>query len=403
MTWRALVLVPCGTLLLVPACTDDTGATSSDESTSSSTLTSGMQTTTGLSASESDGGGNTSTTSADGSGSSSGSDSGSGSSSESGRSADEGPVSVCGNNVIEGDEVCDLAQLAGQTCVSQGYQGGQLGCNLTCDAYNTLGCFVCGNGVVDIVEDCESVVPDGTTCGTLGFEGGDLACGVDCHWDTSDCSICGDGIQQGDELCDGLDMGGQDCASLGLLGGTLGCTPGCFYDTSGCDITNRIIFASSTMFTGDMGGLAGADAECQALANAAGLPGIYMAWLSTATESPSTRMTPSAQPYVRPDGVQVAPNWAGLVDGSLDAPINVTETGGAVPIGNTTCGGGGFATVWSATNTAGNTAGGSNCSGWTSTAGGSQWGRADQTSGSWTSWCSGGVCTWLSPIYCVQQ
>ena len=57
MTWRALVLVPCGTLLLVPACTDDTGATSSDESTSSSTLTSGMQTTTGLSASESDGGG----------------------------------------------------------------------------------------------------------------------------------------------------------------------------------------------------------------------------------------------------------------------------------------------------------------------------------------------------------
>jgi hypothetical protein len=305
--------------------------------------------------------------------------------------------------VLEAGEVCDLVQLDGQTCESLGYEGGVLACNVTCDDFNLLGCFICGNDVIDAGEDCEGVVPDGTTCASMGFDDGQLACGADCLWDTSDCALCGDGVAQSTESCDGMDLAGEDCASLGLIGGTLGCTAGCVYDTNACDVTNRIIFVSSVTYNGDLGGLLGADAECQALADAAGLPGIYMAWLSTAMESPSTRMTQSALPYVRPDGVQVAPNWAGLIDGTLDAPINVTETGGAVPIGNTSCAGGGFPTVWSATSSTGATAGGSNCSDWTSIAGGSQWGRADVTDGSWTSWCSGGLCDWLSPIYCVQQ
>jgi hypothetical protein len=306
--------------------------------------------------------------------------------------------------MLEGDEVCDLGQLDGQDCVSLGFQGGTLACNVNCADFNILGCFVCGNGVIDGPEDCEGgMVAPGDDCEALGFEGGELVCGADCLYDTTDCSICGDGMQQGAEVCDGLDLAGQDCASLGLIGGTLACNASCNYDTSACDVTNRIIFVSSVMFDGDLGGLLGADAECQALANAAGLPGIYMAWLSTAADSPSTRMTQSALPYVRPDGVQVAPNWAGLTDGNLDAPINVTELGGAVPIGNTTCGGGGFTTVWSATSTSGAYGGGSDCAAWTSTVGGSSWGQATQTTASWTSWCSGGLCSWLSPIYCVQQ
>lgn len=391
----------CTVALVASACGDDgTITTSAADPTGSLTTgtTSEPGTSTGPASNDSSDG---ATTMVDPDGTSSGTSAGS--------SSDGGPVgttaepTVCGNNMLEGDETCDLAQLGGQTCVSLGFQGGMLGCNLTCDDYNTLGCFVCGNGVVDIVEDCETVVPEGMSCESMGFEGGELACGADCQWDTTDCSICGDGVQQGPEVCDGLDLAGQDCASLGLLGGTLACTPGCFYDTSACDLTTRIIFVSSVTFDGDLGGLLGADAECQALAAAAGLPGIYMAWLSDGIESPSTRMNQSMEAYVRPDGVQIAPNWAGLVDGSLDAPINVTEIGGAVPLGNTSCGGGGFATVWSATFSNGTSAGGSNCSGWTSTAGGSQWGRATDTNGSWSSWCSGGLCSWLSPIYCVQQ
>jgi len=147
-----------------------------------------------------------------------------------------GGVAVCGNNVVEGDEVCDLGQINGQTCQSLGYQGGQLGCLLTCTDYNLLGCFICGNDVVDIAEDCEGgVVPEEVTCEELGYEAGTVACGADCLFDLSDCSICGDGVQAGPEDCDGLDFGGNDCASIGFDEGTLDCNYlSCTYDVSEC-------------------------------------------------------------------------------------------------------------------------------------------------------------------------
>jgi hypothetical protein len=146
-----------------------------------------------------------------------------------------GVISVCGNNVIEGDEVCDLAQVNGETCQSLGYQGGQLGCLLTCTDYNLLGCFICGNQVVDIAEDCEGTVPEDLDCEELGYQAGEVTCGADCLYDTSECSICGDGIQQGPENCDGIDYGGNTCASIGFDEGTLGCNlASCTYNVSGC-------------------------------------------------------------------------------------------------------------------------------------------------------------------------
>ncbi|MCH9687238.1 MAG: hypothetical protein K0V04_37735 [Deltaproteobacteria bacterium] len=160
-----------------------------------------------------------------------------------------GVVPVCGNNVIEGNEACDLLEINGETCESLGFEGGELGCNVTCDDYNILGCYVCGNGTVDIVEDCEVVVPEGVTCESMGFEGGELVCGNDCFYDTSDCSICGDGIQQGDESCDGFDLAGEDCASLGLVGGMLTCAASCSFDPGACDIPG-VPFGSDIGYTG---------------------------------------------------------------------------------------------------------------------------------------------------------
>jgi len=162
-----------------------------------------------------------------------------------------GGISVCGNNVIEGNEMCDLAQLNGETCESLGYQGGQLGCLLTCEDYNLLGCFICGNGTIDIAEECEGgVVPEEITCESMGYEGGQVLCGADCLYDTSDCSICGDGIQQGPESCDALDLGGETCESLGLVGGNLACQlSGCTFETSGCDIPG-LPFGSDSGYAG---------------------------------------------------------------------------------------------------------------------------------------------------------
>ncbi|MHC4673588.1 MAG: hypothetical protein ACYTBZ_13980, partial [Planctomycetota bacterium] len=48
----------------------------------------------------------------------------------------------CGNDVIEGTEVCDGSDLAGETCMSQmgsGYTG-TLACNAGCDGFDTSGC-----------------------------------------------------------------------------------------------------------------------------------------------------------------------------------------------------------------------------------------------------------------------
>ncbi len=158
---------------------------------------------------------------------------------------------TCGNNVLEGDEVCDLTQLDGQTCETLGHMGGNLACLLDCSDYNLLGCFICGNDILNDAEDCEGgVVPEDVTCETMGFaEGGIMQCGDDCLWDTSECQICGDGIQQGFESCDTADMGGETCASLGLMGGDLTCTPSCTYEFGGCDIAG-VPFGNDTHYNG---------------------------------------------------------------------------------------------------------------------------------------------------------
>lgn len=95
----------------------------------------------------------------------------------------------------------------------------------------------------------------------------------------------------------------------------------------GCDCS-KTVFLSSQMYNGFLGGLAGADEKCQALANAAGLIGTFKAWLSDSQEGPATRFTHSVFPYKRVDGATVASNWNDLTGLSyLLNPINVDEYG----------------------------------------------------------------------------
>ena len=57
------------------------------------------------------------------------------------------------------------------------------------------------------------------------------------------------------------------------------------------------VFVTSQTFTGNLGGIAGADQKCQDLADAAGLPGIYKAWLadSDPASAPAQPFHPGAQ------------------------------------------------------------------------------------------------------------
>jgi len=58
-----------------------------------------------------------------------------------GGQCDTGPVTQpCGNNIRESTETCDGTDLAGQTCITQGFSGGTLACNSQCTGFITTGC-----------------------------------------------------------------------------------------------------------------------------------------------------------------------------------------------------------------------------------------------------------------------
>ena len=145
---------------------------------------------------------------------------------------------ICGNGIRSGNELCDWPDLAGETCTNFGFDGGELSCNATCDGFDTQGCSViCGNGIRSGNELCDGPDLTGRTCMDLGFDGGALSCNATCNgFDTAGCSvICGNGIRSGDELCDGSDLGEQTCKTRGFGSGTLTCNGTCDgIITTGC-------------------------------------------------------------------------------------------------------------------------------------------------------------------------
>ena len=164
--------------------------------------------------------------------------------------------------------------------------------------------------------------------------------------------------------------------------------------------TSKIVFVSAFLVSG-VGGPAGADSLCTDWAGDVNLPGTYAAWLSDGNTSPAERFHHAAVPYVRPDDVVVANNWADLTDGTLDAPISIDQNG--VEVGGT-CDQTG---VWTGSTQAGTYAGGADCSGWTTNDDneiGSVVGSAvSQTSGWTVTGCPPRSCGEPAHIYCFQQ
>ena len=109
----------------------------------------------------------------------------------------------------------------------------------------------------------------------------------------------------------------------------------------------KTVFVTSDVYTGNLGGLAGADASCVSLAADAGLSGTFRAWISGREQSSQDaegRLTHSTGRYALVDGTTVADDWSDLTSGALDHAIDLTETGAAVAEG---------ARVWTNTTTAG--------------------------------------------------
>ena len=163
----------------------------------------------------------------------------------------------------------------------------------------------------------------------------------------------------------------------------------------------RTVFVTSEAYNGRLGGMGGADRKCQDAADAAGSivpPGTYRAWISDGGESPGTRFTRSAVPYVNADGETiVARDYEDLVDGALLSPIRLTELGGEVADNDPS------RTAWTGVGTDGLATGRDrHCSGWTKAGGLGEVGDTYRANGQWTL-TSAYSCDNLRRLYCFQQ
>ncbi len=187
----------------------------------------------------------------------------------------------------------------------------------------------------------------------------------------------------------------QDCASqeqvYPLIAEALG-----YLESILSEITERYIFVTSAQHNGKFGGLSGADAFCQQLAQNASLPGGYKAWLSDNTGSPATRMFRSDVPYILPNGTQLAQSWRDLTDGTLLAPIAVNESGNSLS----------YVRTWTNTTASGTQDNSSySCANWSSALRSDRGliGYGEFTSSYWTKRSIGNPCDMQHRLYCVQQ
>jgi len=169
-------------------------------------------------------------------------------------------------------------------------------------------------------------------------------------------------------------------------------------DSTGFEVnvgSPRVIFATAVEYTGNLGGLVGADATCQASAQGAGLPGTFLAWLADGANSPSTRDSRAGAPYVLANGPTIASDWADLTDGTISTPINRDQNGSPVS---------GELSVW--TNVAAVGAGATttdHCGDWTNGAtGNGAKGLVWAVIINWTEETNA-TCSSTLRLYCIQQ
>jgi hypothetical protein len=144
----------------------------------------------------------------------------------------------------------------------------------------------------------------------------------------------------------------------------------------------RIAFLSITWFPG--GGLADADAFCQADATAAGLPGTYKALLAHTGGTAQDRFSLTGPTWVRVDGVRIVPS-AAMLGSPLLAPISL-RANGTTSIAE-------LAYTGNAT---------TSCNDWTDTSSATVAGGQALRAGTW--WSTAGMtCNQGAQLYCLQE
>lgn len=247
---------------------------------------------------------------------------------------------LCGNGFIEDAELCDdgnlddtdactalcmpaacgdgVVQAAHEECDDGVLNGPGTSCNSKCKLN------VCGDGDPGPAEPCDDGNTDDNDACTSLCE--IAVCGDGfVHIDAESCDAPGDS-ETCDSDCTPAECGdgyanhaaGEECDD-GNTSSLDNCYPSCKAPT-------MLVFITSELYQGDLGGLAGGDAKCQSLAKKAGVVGTFKAWLGVSDQLATARLYHSPGRYKRLDGVLVADNFDGLRNGLIYAPVTVTET-----------------------------------------------------------------------------
>ncbi|MBL8936398.1 MAG: choice-of-anchor D domain-containing protein [Archangium sp.] len=159
--------------------------------------------------------------------------------------------------------------------------------------------------------------------------------------------------------------------------------------------SGNLIFVSSTRFAGNLGSPAAYDAQCNALATAAGINATtndsYVAWISTPSNLATTRLGANRGHYRRIDTELVATSETNLLANRLLVPPNLDEYGKLVN-----------EYAWTGTYGDGSASPG-NCSGWSSTSGTNDVGITSGGPSRWSFAFAGISCGSTLRIYCLQR
>jgi hypothetical protein len=184
-------------------------------------------------------------------------------------------------------------------------------------------CNVGGGTVCDGNGNCVAQAPPGATCS------------ANAQCTSGLCGTSGSGSRCCATACPTGPCGATDCDAAGAC---LFMPFGMFCGTGQCNGQGtcvmpcgqpgyKCVFVTSALFDGALGGAAGADDKCAALASAANVAGAFTAWLSAGVTSAAQRIGASTLPYVLVDGSKIAASSSQLASGSISGPIDRDEAG----------------------------------------------------------------------------
>ncbi|MBI5531166.1 MAG: hypothetical protein HY898_00520 [Deltaproteobacteria bacterium] len=318
---------------------------------------------------------------------------------------------ACPTGELCSNKACDVACQQGLTecsglCANLGSDNLNCGqCGHACVGNTACSqgyCVVaCPLGTTDCSGHCADLTADPQNCGSCGFvcptfshatsTCSSSGCHAACNAGWADCKVNINGCETN------LENDPQNCGACGNV------CPSGFCSSSKCDL---IVFVSDDAFTGNLGGIAGANAICVNLANNAGLSGTFRAWLGDDTHIATGPTSSPHGAYRLVDGTVVVADATNLNSpGDLLHAINRTQWNQPVPATPGQCC---DHAVFTGVVAAEHMSTGKNCDNWTNGASGeARMGSAIATIGNtWTSTCwssNPSGCAAPAHIYCFQK